>query len=69
MACSCAKSTAKENSKKFKGFFCWNNDSKIKLYAVVYNIIYNPILRIYSFQVYLIFSLSLVALFFQMIDL
>lgn len=37
MVCSCVKLIVRENSKKFKLFFCLNNDLKIELYVVVYN--------------------------------
>ena len=69
----CAKSTTKEN-KKFKGFLLgqW---FKNKLYAFVCNNINSAINSVFiiqyylSIQVYLIFSPSLDALFFQMIDI
>lgn len=73
MLMPCAKSATKKN-KKFKGFLLgqW---FKNKLYASVYNNINSAINSVFiiqyylSIQVYLIFSPSLDALFFQMIDI
>ena len=73
MLMACSKSTTKK-SKKFKGFLLgqW---FKNKLYASVYNNINSAINSVFiiqyylSIQVYLIFSPSLDALFFQMIDI